>query len=101
MFYRVLNTPWYTEGTIRKKSVSAIGVAITQRKMCPYSEIFWPVLSRIWTEYGKFRSKSPYSVQMQDFLPTLMESIVSDDERILHSLPIRDGCNSRRMCVSS
>ena len=23
------------------------------RKKCPYSELFWSVFSRIWTEYGR------------------------------------------------
>ena len=27
---------------------------------CPYSEFFWPVFFRIWTEY------SPYSVRMRE-----------------------------------
>ena len=32
------------------------------RKNCPYSEFFWSLFSRIWTEYVKIRSISPYSV---------------------------------------
>ena len=32
--------------------------------MCPYSELFWSVFSRIWTEYREIRSISPYSVQI-------------------------------------
>ena len=27
---------------------------------------FWPVFSRIWTEYGEIRSISPYSVRMRE-----------------------------------
>ena len=27
-------------------------------KKCPYSELFWSVSSRIWTEYGEMRSIS-------------------------------------------
>ena len=46
-----------------------IGVEIRElkvslRKNCPYSEFFCSVFCRIWTEYGKIRSISPYSVQM-------------------------------------
>ena len=36
------------------------------RKKCPYSEFFWSVFSRIWTEYGEIRSISPYSVRMRE-----------------------------------
>ena len=32
----------------------------------PYSEFFWSVFSRIRTEYGEIRSKSPYSVRMRE-----------------------------------
>ena len=32
--------------------------------MCPYSELFWSVFPRIWTEYREIRSISPYSVQI-------------------------------------
>ena len=32
---------------------------------CPYSELFWSLFSRIRNEYGKIRSISPYSIQMQ------------------------------------
>ena len=31
---------------------------------CPYSELFWSVFSRIWTEYGEIFRISLYSVQM-------------------------------------
>ena len=33
------------------------------REKCPYSEFFWPMFSRIWTEYGDI---SPYSVRMRE-----------------------------------
>ena len=36
--------------------------SLSLHKMCPYSEIFWSVFSRIRTEYGEIRSTSPYSV---------------------------------------
>ena len=39
---------------------------ITLREKCPYSEFFWSVFSRIWTEYGEILSFSPYSVQVQE-----------------------------------
>ena len=38
----------------------------TLREMCPYSELFWFVFSRIRTQSGKIRSISPYSVQMRE-----------------------------------
>ena len=38
----------------------------TLRKKCPYSELFWSVISRIRTDYGEIRIISPYSVQMQE-----------------------------------
>ena len=39
---------------------------MTLRKTCPYTELFWSVFFRIWTEYGELRSISPYSVQMRE-----------------------------------
>ena len=33
-------------------------------EMCRNTEFFWFVFSRIWTEYKKIRSISPYSVRM-------------------------------------
>ena len=82
-------------GTVRKlyekMSFGAIAITITLRKKCPYSEMLWSAFSRIQIKYGNLRSKSPYSVEMRDFLPTFMESIVFDDERNLYSLPTRDG----------
>ena len=36
------------------------------RKECPYSELFWSVVSRIRTECGEMRSISPYSVRMRE-----------------------------------
>ena len=36
------------------------------RKKCPYSELFWSVFSRIWTEYGEILRISPYSVRMRE-----------------------------------
>ena len=38
----------------------------TLREMCPYSELFWSVFSRIRTQSGKIRSISPYSIQMRE-----------------------------------
>ena len=34
--------------------------------MSPYSEFFWSVFSRIWTEYGEILPISPYSVRKRD-----------------------------------
>ena len=36
----------------------------TLRKKCLYSEFFWFVFFRIWTEYWQIRNISPYSVWM-------------------------------------
>ena len=33
---------------------------------CPYLGFFWSVFSRIWTEYKKILSISPYSVRMRE-----------------------------------
>ena len=38
----------------------------TLRQKCLYSEFFWSVLSRIWTEYREIQSISRYSVQMRE-----------------------------------
>ena len=35
-------------------------------KKCPYSEFFWFVCSRIWTEYGYLLRKSLYLVRMRE-----------------------------------
>ena len=35
-------------------------------KSCPNAEFYWFIFSHIWTEYGDFRSKSPYSVQIRE-----------------------------------
>ena len=37
-----------------------------QRKNCPNMEFFWSVFSRIWTKYGNYLRKSPYSGQMRE-----------------------------------
>ena len=39
---------------------------MTLGKKCPYSELFWSVFTRIWTEYGEIRHMSPYSVQIME-----------------------------------
>ena len=36
------------------------------RKKCPYSELFWPVFSRIWTKYGEIRGIYAYLVRMRE-----------------------------------
>ena len=38
----------------------------TLRKKYPYTELFWSVFFRIWTEYGKVRIILPYSVRMRE-----------------------------------
>ena len=37
---------------------------ISLGEKCPYSEFFWSIFSRTWTEYGEIQSISPYPVQM-------------------------------------
>ena len=39
---------------------------MTLREKCLYSEIFWSVFSRIWSEYGEILRISPSSVQMRE-----------------------------------
>ena len=41
-------------------------VSLKGVKKCPYSEFFWSLFSRIRTEYGDLRNKSPYSVQIRE-----------------------------------
>ena len=67
----------HCEGTFNKSSVSSIehprltcylrallgSSALSMRKKCLYSELFWFVFSRIRTEYREIRS-TPYSVRM-------------------------------------
>ena len=38
----------------------------TLHKKCPYSEQFWSVFTRIWTEYGEILRISSYSIQMPE-----------------------------------
>ena len=38
----------------------------TLREKCPYSDFFWSLLPRIWTEYGEILRVSPYSVRMRE-----------------------------------
>ena len=40
-------------------------VTVVLREKWPNTEFFWSVFSRIWTEYGNLRRKSPYSVQIR------------------------------------
>ena len=35
-------------------------------KMCPYSEFFWSVFPRIWTEYEEILRIFPYSVRVRE-----------------------------------
>ena len=37
------------------RNTEKIGLAL--RRKCPYPELFWSVFSRIWTEYGKIRTR--------------------------------------------
>ena len=40
--------------------------SISLREKCRYSELFWSVFSRIWTEYGEILRIAPYSVPMRE-----------------------------------
>ena len=44
--------------------LESVGIYNILGKKCPYSKLFWSVLSRIRTEYGDLLHKSPYSVRM-------------------------------------
>ena len=39
---------------------------LTLGENCSYSELFWSVLSRIWTGYGEILRISPYSVRIRE-----------------------------------
>ena len=41
--------------------------SLTLLEKCPYLEFSWSLYSRIRAEYGDLRSKSPYSVRMQEY----------------------------------
>ena len=49
---------------VAKLSNLDISWSPTLRKKCPYSELFWSVISRLWTEYREIQSISPYSIRM-------------------------------------
>ena len=36
------------------------------REKCPYSEFFWSIFPRIWTEYGEIGRISPHLVRMKE-----------------------------------
>ena len=48
--------PFYTKPEINHGQRKNINISL--RKKCQYSEFFWSVFSRIWTEYGDIRSIS-------------------------------------------
>ena len=48
-----LNFP--TSFSKSKKPKQRLFVWVSLREKCPYSELFWSVFSRIWTEYGEMR----------------------------------------------
>ena len=47
------------------KILSYVEHLVTPRQKYPYSDLFWSIFSRIWTEYRKILRISPYSVQMR------------------------------------
>ena len=49
----------------KKKKKKEIQTTSPSEK-CSYSELFWSLFSRIWTEYGELPRISPYSDQMQE-----------------------------------
>ena len=54
--------PFYTKPEINHGQRKNINISL--RKKCQYSEFFWSVFSRIWTEYGEIRSISSCSVRI-------------------------------------
>ena len=64
-----------------KQKIVCIGVAssiaewLTLREKSPYSELFWSVFSRIWTEYGEILRLPPYLVRMQENMYIYMKLI--------------------------
>ena len=46
--------------------LSVVVICDSLRERCSYSELFWFIFSRIWTEYREIRTISPYSVRMRD-----------------------------------
>ena len=66
-------TGWYVHVIFKKRSLRN---AYTRRnyflkrllrKNCPYSDFFWSVFSRIWTEYGMKLKKSKYKKEARFF----------------------------------
>ena len=51
---------------ITPDDISKVIKRLTLRENSPYSELFWSVFSRIWTEYRQIPRISLYSVQMQE-----------------------------------
>ena len=56
----------FKEFTMENLRMKNFWVQLLLREKCPYSEFFWSVFSRIWTEYLEIRSISPYSVRMRE-----------------------------------
>ena len=59
-FIQIFKIVLLITGTMRMWACS------TLRKKSSYSEVFWPVFSRIRTEYGEILRISPYSVRMRE-----------------------------------
>ena len=56
-YFRQLSYVYFVSGNV---------LQLSQRKKCPYAELFWSIFSHIWAEYGETRSISQYSVRMQE-----------------------------------
>ena len=50
------------------------------RQKCQNTEFFWSVLSRIWTEYGKIRTKKTPYMDTFDVVPS---KVLSDQNKTL------------------
>ena len=59
----------------------------TIRKKCPSSEFFYPVFSRILTEYKNLQSKSPHSIRMLG--NTEIREFIIFDEKIQTKITLK------------
>ena len=58
--------PGISAAVTTENPIDIFELMITLCKKCPYSELFWSVFYRIWTEYGEILRISPYSVRMRE-----------------------------------
>ena len=80
------------------KSVDACPCRLSLRKRYPYSELFWSLFARIWTEHGEILRISPYSVQMRENLGKMRTRITPNTDSFY---PVDDAYKLRNNLVSS